>query len=68
MLKKGTQHGRRNGDKFNDILSFRRKWQTAFGLRLRGRIRVGVPCFDTLGLHRGVQARKMTAAVWVKVG
>ena len=50
MLKKGTQHGRRNGDKFNDILSFRRKWQTAFGLRLCSRIRVRAPCFHSLGL------------------
>ena len=33
------------GQYFDDILSFCRKWQTAFGLRLRGRIRVGAPCF-----------------------
>ncbi len=43
--------GEPGGEYFDDILSFCRKWQTAFGLRLRGRISVGAPCFDTLGLH-----------------
>ena len=50
MLQKGTQNGRRNGDIFNDILSFCGKWQTAFGLRLCSRIRVRAPCFHSLGL------------------
>ena len=50
-LEKGTQNDRPNGGIFNDILSFCRKWQTAFGLRLRGRIRVLAPCFHSLGLH-----------------
>ena len=50
-LQTGTQNGRRNGDIFNDILSLRRKWQTAFGLRLCSRIRVRAPCFHSLGLH-----------------
>ena len=34
----------------HDILSFRRKWQTAFGLRLCSRIRVRAPCFHSLSL------------------
>ena len=41
------------GKDFDDILSFCRKWQTAFGLRLRGRIGVGASCFHSLGLHVG---------------
>ena len=52
-LKKGTQDGRQNGNIFNDILSFRRKWETAFGLRLCSRIRVPAPCFQPLSLHWG---------------
>ena len=48
-LEKGNQNDRQNGDICNDFLSFCRKWQTAFGLRLRGRIRVlasmGALCF-----------------------
>ena len=39
------------GNYFHDNLSFCRSLQTAFGLRLRGRIRVGASCFDTLGVH-----------------
>ena len=50
MLKKGYQNGRRKKDKFNDILSFCGKWQTAVGLRLCSRIRVRAPCFHSLGL------------------
>jgi len=49
-LQKGTRNGGQNGDIFGDILSFRRKWQTAFGLRLCSRIRVRAPCFHSLGL------------------
>ena len=43
--QKGTQNhriGEPSGVYFDDILSFCRKWQAAFGLRLRGRIRVGL--------------------------
>ena len=47
----GTRNGRQNEDDFNDILSFSRKWQTAFGLRLYSRIRGRAPCFHSLGLH-----------------
>ena len=53
MLEKGIQNRRPNGDIFNDILSFRRKWETAFGLRLCSRIRVPAPCFQPLSLHWG---------------
>ena len=53
MLKKGSQNGRQNQDKFNDVLSFCGKCQfeTAFGLRLCSRIRVPAPCFQPLSLH-----------------
>ena len=53
-LEKGTKKdriGEPGGEYFNDILRFCRKWQTAFGLRLRGRIRVGALGFDTLCVH-----------------
>ena len=36
---------------FDDILSFCKKWQTAFGLRLRSRIGVRASCFYCLRLH-----------------
>jgi hypothetical protein len=48
---KNDRIGEPGGEYFDDILSFCRKWQTAFGLRLRGRIRVGASCFHSLGLH-----------------
>ena len=47
MIEDGT----RNEDIFDDILSLCEKWQTAFGLRLRGRIGVRASCFHSLGLH-----------------
>ena len=39
------------GQYFDDILSFCKKWQTAFGLRLRGRIGVGASYFRSLEVH-----------------
>ncbi len=33
-VPKVTENGSKNGDIFDDILSFRGKWQTVFGLRL----------------------------------
>ena len=48
---KNDRIGEPGGEHFDDILSFCRKWQTAFGLRLRGRIGVGASCFHSLGLH-----------------
>ena len=48
-LQKGTQNGRQIRDIFDDISSFCRKWQTAFGLRLCSRIRVRAHCFHSLG-------------------
>ena len=36
---------------FNDTSSFCRKWQTAFELRLCGRIRLAATCFQPLSLH-----------------
>ena len=53
-VEKGTKKNRiwePSGSFFDDILSFCRKWQTAFGLRLRGRIGVGASCFRSLSLH-----------------
>ena len=52
-VEKGTKKNRiwePSGSFFDDILSFCRKWQTAFGLRLRGRIGVGASCFHSLGI------------------
>ena len=52
-IKKGTKKNRiwkPSGSYFDDISSFCRKWQTAFGLRLRGRIGVGASCFHSLGI------------------
>ena len=58
FCRKGSKKAQQNhrigepgGEHFDDLLSFCRKWQTAFGVRLRGRIRVGASCFDTLSLH-----------------
>ena len=53
-MKKVTQMietGIANECIFNDILSLGKKWQTAFGLRLRGRIGVRASCFYSLSLH-----------------
>ena len=50
-VPKLIQNGTRNGVIFNDILSLCEKWQTAFGLRLRGRIGVRASCFHPLGVN-----------------
>ena len=49
-VAKNTENGSPKESIFNEILSFCKKWQTAFGLRLRGRIRVLASCFHSLGL------------------
>ena len=62
--------GEPGGEYFDDILSFCRKWQTAFGLRLRGRIGVGASCFDTWGLHVRKHEKWLSqcGSRWVEVG
>ena len=50
-VPKLLENGTRNGVIFDDILSLCEKWQTAFGLRLRGRIGVRASCFHPLGVH-----------------
>ena len=50
-VPKLIENGTRNEDIFDDILSLCEKWQTAFGLRLRGRIGVRASCFHPLGVH-----------------
>ena len=52
--EKGTKIDRKwdqKSDIFDDISSLCEKWQTAFGLRLRGRIGVRASCFHSLGVH-----------------
>ena len=49
MLPKGIQNISQNRYIFIDILSCRRKWETAFRLRLRSQIKVRAPCFHSLG-------------------
>ncbi len=49
-VPKLIENGARNENIFDDILSLCEKWQTAFGLRLRGRIGVGASCFHALGI------------------
>ena len=51
MLEKAIPSRRQNGNIFYDIWRCRRKWQTAFGLRLCGRIRVRALRFQPLSLH-----------------
>ena len=50
-VAKLMENGTRNQCMFDDILSLCEKWQTAFGLRLRGRIGVRASCFHSLSLH-----------------
>ena len=50
-LQKCTQNGSRNEDISHVFLSFRRKWQTAFGLRLCSRIRGWASRFHSLSHH-----------------
>ena len=50
-----TKHriGEPGEEYFDDILSFRRKWQTVFGLRLRGRTGIGASCFHSSSVPVG---------------
>ena len=50
-VQKLIENGTRNEGIFDDILSLCEKWQTAFGLRLRGRIGVRASCFHPLGVN-----------------
>ena len=49
-VPKMTENGSPNGDIFDDILSFRGKWQTAFGLRLPTPNTHRATCFHPLAL------------------
>ena len=48
---KVTENGNPVGSIFNDLLSFCKKWQPAFGLRLYGQIGVRASCFYSLSLN-----------------
>ena len=49
-VPKMTENGSPNGDIFDEILSFRGKWQTAFGLRLPTPNTHRATCFHPLAL------------------
>ena len=49
-VPKVTENGSQNGDIFNDMLRFRGKWQTAFGLRLPTPNTLRATCFHPLAL------------------
>ena len=50
-LQKGTRNGGQRTHIFNDFCSCRRKWKTAFGLRLCSRNRGGASRFHSLSHH-----------------
>ena len=49
-VPKVTENGSQNGDIFSNILRFRGKWQTAFGLRLPTPNTLRATCFHPLAL------------------